>query len=169
MCSVLFLLGGCFRERCLAVCHVLIFTSTFRCVWSHKDRHFMKLIKWRLWIWYIVYIFGCYKINNLGVVVFLSLSLFVVFFYEDLATLTLYHTAHESSEPRAKLRLLSLLFSCISHTDEYTDARSNTSLTTSCSVRFRTHCVEFLKMRLSLPVIFGELMWLWNAVVTPVF
>ncbi len=45
------------------------------------------------------FLFWCYKTKHVGVVVFfLCLSSFlVVFSCEDLATLTLYHTAHERS------------------------------------------------------------------------
>ncbi len=52
------------------------------------------------------------------------------------------------------------------HADKESDAHSNMSLTTSCSVQFRSRWVEFLLMR---TCIFRELMRLSNVVVNPVF
>ncbi len=54
----------------------------------------MKL-KWSGDLIYMILFFWCSKTKNMGV--FLCLSLFVVFFYDDLATLTLYRRAHERS------------------------------------------------------------------------
>ncbi len=42
-------------------------------------------------------LFWCYKTKDVGVFLCLSSFLSFFFFFEDLATLTLYHTAHERS------------------------------------------------------------------------
>ncbi len=77
-------------------CHVLIYKRFQACclVIAHKDRHFMELIKWSVAdMRYINFYFGVIKQS----IFFLCLSLFIVFSCEDLATLTLYRTAHERS------------------------------------------------------------------------
>ncbi len=71
----------------LQCCHVLIFISAFRhVVWSYLIKIKCEL----LWIWGF---FVCYK-AFWWCLCFLCLSMIVVvFFYEDLATLTLYRRA----------------------------------------------------------------------------
>ncbi len=92
----------------------------------------MELIKWSVVDMRYMIFFVCYKEK----VFFCACPCLYV--YKYLATLTLYRRAHECQNV-LRLRFLSLIFSCISHPDE-TDAPSNTSLTTSCSVRFCAHC-----------------------------
>ncbi len=131
-------------------------------VWSQLIKTgTQELIKWSVAdMRYMKSYFGVIKQSMLELQCFFVLILVscCCFFCEDLATLTLYHTAHERSQPCAKLRLLSLLFSCISHKDEYTDACSNTSLTTSCSVLYTLRRISVNAVVTSC--IFRELMWL---------
>ncbi len=78
-------------------CHVLIYKRFQACclVLAHKDRHFMELIKWSVAdMRYINFYFGVIKQS----IFFCACPCFLLFFFcEDLATLTLYRTAHERS------------------------------------------------------------------------
>ncbi len=86
----------CARE---AACSVAMssYLSVFRHVFlvlSHKDMHFIKLIKCSVVDMRYMIFFGVIKQS---IFLFLGLVLVCCFFYEDLATLTFYHWAHEHS------------------------------------------------------------------------
>ncbi len=77
-------------------CHVLIFKCFSACflVLSHKDMHFIKLIKCSV---VDNEIYDFFDVIKQSIFLFLGLVLVCCFFYEDLATLTFYHWAHGHS------------------------------------------------------------------------